>query len=136
MARRLVRYSPSMASSHAAVSDASDTEGHIECLRACLQNLPADNRELIVEYYQGEKGAKIKNRKRLIERLGIPVNTLRMRVQIGIEPQDEYPSFRAELTAPGGSSSGFKVVYPRGERAGRAVILNLPTSILKAGCTS
>jgi hypothetical protein len=34
---------------------------------------------LIIEYYQGERGTKIKNRKGLVERLGIPVNTLRMR---------------------------------------------------------
>jgi DNA-directed RNA polymerase specialized sigma24 family protein len=68
-----------MASSPVATSDASESEGHIECLQACLQNLSADNRELIIQYYQGEKGAKIENRKRLVERLGIPVNTLRMR---------------------------------------------------------
>jgi len=68
-----------MASSQVTYSDASESEGNIECLRSCLQNLPADSRELIIEYYQGEKGAKIKNRKRLVERLGIPVNTLRMR---------------------------------------------------------
>ena len=68
-----------MANSQVAYSDASESEERIECLRSCLQNLPGDNRELIVEYYQGEKGAKIKNRKRLVERLGIPVNTLRMR---------------------------------------------------------
>ena len=68
-----------MASSQASPSDASESEGHIECLRSCLQNLPADSRELIVEYYQGEKSTKIKNRKNLVERLGIPVNTLRMR---------------------------------------------------------
>jgi len=68
-----------MASSPVADSDASESEGHVECLRSCLQNLPSDSRELIIEYYQGEKGAKIKNRKRLVERLGIPVNTLRMR---------------------------------------------------------
>jgi DNA-directed RNA polymerase specialized sigma24 family protein len=54
-------------------------EGRIECLRTCLQNLPVENRELIVEYYQGEKGAKIENRKRLTERFGVPVNTLRNR---------------------------------------------------------
>jgi len=68
-----------MASAPVAYSDASESEGHIECLRSCLQNLPSDSRELIIEYYQGEKGAKIKHRKRLVERLGIPVNTLRMR---------------------------------------------------------
>jgi RNA polymerase sigma factor (sigma-70 family) len=59
--------------------ESEEPEERIECLRTCLQDLTADNRELIVEYYQGEKGAKIENRKRLTERLGVPVNTLRNR---------------------------------------------------------
>lgn len=57
-----------------------------------------------------------------------------MRIQIGVEPEAEYQSFRAELRAPGGQPiwtqdnlSALRV------RAGRAVILNLPASILKAG---
>lgn len=54
-------------------------DGRIECLRHCLDELSTDNRQLILDYYQGEKGDKIRNRKKLIERLGIPVNTLRMR---------------------------------------------------------
>ena len=57
----------------------NDTEDRIDCLRVCLQGLSADNRQLIVEYYEGEKGDKIQNRKKLVEKLGIPVNTLRMR---------------------------------------------------------
>ena len=68
-----------MANSPVAASDDSDSEGHIECLRACLENLSADNRELIVEYYQGEKSAKIETRKKLTERFKVSVNTLRMR---------------------------------------------------------
>jgi len=56
-----------------------DSESRLVCLRSCLQTLSTDNRELIIEYYQGEKGEKIQNRKKLMERLGIPVNTLRMR---------------------------------------------------------
>jgi len=56
-----------------------DSESRLVCLRSCLQTLSADNRELILEYYQGEKGEKIHNRKKLMDRLGIPVNTLRMR---------------------------------------------------------
>lgn len=56
-----------------------DGEDRIQCLRQCLDSLPTDNRQLILEYYQGEKGDKIRNRKKLLERLGIPVNTLRMR---------------------------------------------------------
>lgn len=62
-----------------ASSDSEESEAPIECLRGCLETLSADNRELIIQYYQGEKGAKIGNRKSLVERLGIPVNTLRMR---------------------------------------------------------
>jgi len=56
-----------------------DGEGRLTCLRSCLQTLSADNRELILQYYQGEKSEKIQNRKKLMERLGVPVNTLRMR---------------------------------------------------------
>ena len=54
-------------------------ESRLKCLRRCLQTLSPDNRELILQYYQGEKGEKIANRKKLLDRLGIPVNTLRMR---------------------------------------------------------
>ena len=57
-----------------------DGEGRLVCLRNCLQTLSPDNRELILQYYHGEKGEKIENRKKLLERLGVPVNTLRMRV--------------------------------------------------------
>ena len=60
-------------------SDDDESEAPLECLRACLENLPADHRELIIAYYQGEKGTKIENRKRLTERFKVPVNTLRMR---------------------------------------------------------
>jgi DNA-directed RNA polymerase specialized sigma24 family protein len=56
-----------------------DDETRLSCLRRCLQTLSPDNRELILQYYQGEKGEKIENRKKLLDRLGIPVNTLRMR---------------------------------------------------------
>ena len=56
-----------------------DGESRLVCLRSCLQTLSPDNRELILQYYQGEKGEKIQNRKKLLDRLGIPVNTLRMR---------------------------------------------------------
>ena len=59
--------------------EADDGERRLVCLRSCLQTLTTDNRDLILEYYQGEKGEKIQNRKKLMDRLGIPVNTLRMR---------------------------------------------------------
>jgi DNA-directed RNA polymerase specialized sigma24 family protein len=56
-----------------------DGEGRLTCLRNCLQTLSPDNRDLILQYYQGEKSEKIQNRKKLMERLGVPVNTLRLR---------------------------------------------------------
>ena len=59
--------------------EADDGEVRLECLQNCLQTLSPDNRELILQYYQGEKSEKIRNRKKLLEQLGIPVNTLRMR---------------------------------------------------------
>lgn len=54
-------------------------EQQIKCLEKCLEELSPNNRELIIEYYYGECGARIKNRKRLAEKLGIQVNTLRLR---------------------------------------------------------
>jgi DNA-directed RNA polymerase specialized sigma24 family protein len=59
--------------------ESDDGETRLGCLQNCLQTLSTDNRELILQYYQGEKGEKIQNRKKLLDRLGIPVNTLRMR---------------------------------------------------------
>jgi len=56
-----------------------ESAAHIECLRRCLAELSPANRDLILNYYQGEKGEKIKNRKSLTEMFGIPANTLRMR---------------------------------------------------------
>ncbi len=57
----------------------SDPESRVECLRRCLGQLSPDTRDLILHYYQGDKGDKIKNRKSLMELLGIPASTLRMR---------------------------------------------------------
>jgi DNA-directed RNA polymerase specialized sigma24 family protein len=56
-----------------------DSERGIECLRQCLAQLAPENRQLILNYYDGEKGQKIKNRKGLTNLFGIPANTLRMR---------------------------------------------------------
>jgi len=60
-------------------AEPDDAEERIGCLRTCLNELSIENRQLITEYYEGEKGDKIQNRKKLVEKLGIPVNTLRMR---------------------------------------------------------
>lgn len=56
----------------------NEPERRLECLRNCLGELHPEGRALIVEYYQGEKGAKIENRRLMAERLGLTINTLRM----------------------------------------------------------
>jgi len=56
-----------------------EAEARFDCLRECLQRLSADDRELILQYYQGEKGTRINSRKELARRFGVPINVLRMR---------------------------------------------------------
>ena len=48
------------------------------CLDECIEQLRPRSRELIREFYQEEKQAKIEHRKRLAERLGITPNALRI----------------------------------------------------------
>jgi hypothetical protein len=67
-------------------------------------------------------------------KLVLPQAARRVRIQIGVEPEDEYRSFRAELRAPGGQPIWTQdSLSARRVRAGRAIILSLPASILKAG---
>lgn len=49
-------------------------------LEECLQELPAADRNLALEYQQGEKQVKIRNRQALAERLKISRNALRIKV--------------------------------------------------------
>jgi len=56
-----------------------DRDRRVECLRSCLGQLSPDNRSLILSYYQGDKGDKIKKRNGLTRTLGISPGTLRMR---------------------------------------------------------
>jgi DNA-directed RNA polymerase specialized sigma24 family protein len=50
-----------------------------DCLDSCLAKLPAADRELILEYYQGEQRAKIERRSLLAGRLGLSMNALTIR---------------------------------------------------------
>jgi DNA-directed RNA polymerase specialized sigma24 family protein len=55
-----------------------EVEREHACLEECLGRLQSRSRELIREFYQEEKQAKIEHRKRLAERLGITPNALRI----------------------------------------------------------
>lgn len=52
-----------------------------DCLDRCLADLPDESRSLIVRYYEGERTAKISNRRRLASVLGVTESALRNRVQ-------------------------------------------------------
>ena len=45
----------------------------------CLLGLPPDTRTFILRYYEGDKQARIRNRRAMSEDLGIPLNALRNR---------------------------------------------------------
>jgi DNA-directed RNA polymerase specialized sigma24 family protein len=65
----------------APMNETEATDPRRECLGRCLNQLPAENRKLITEYYRKERREKIDNRILLAERLGIPLNALRSRTQ-------------------------------------------------------
>lgn len=58
---------------------ADEVEHEYTCLEQCMDHLPPENRQLVLEYYQNEKRAKIDHRKKLADQLGIAVNALRIR---------------------------------------------------------
>jgi hypothetical protein len=51
----------------------------LECLDRCLSGLEHADRELILEYYRGERGAKIERRRQLAARLQLTGNALAIR---------------------------------------------------------
>jgi RNA polymerase sigma factor (sigma-70 family) len=55
-------------------------ERRLDWLAVGLDQLPAESRELILDYYQGDHRERIRHRKQIAERLGIPLNALRIRV--------------------------------------------------------
>ena len=73
--------------------DEEPTDHRHDCLRRCLAQLPPDQRDLVLRYYQGNshqggsyKGnsgqgeRNIRNRQQLAREAGIPMNALRIRV--------------------------------------------------------
>jgi RNA polymerase sigma factor (sigma-70 family) len=56
-----------------------DDDRRAECLLKCLGELTAEKRELILAYYAREKQAKIDHRTEMARRLGLSVETLRVR---------------------------------------------------------
>jgi RNA polymerase sigma factor (sigma-70 family) len=57
-----------------------DNSPRIHCFEECLGRLPDEEREILIEYYTGEKREKIEGRTKLAAKLNISVNALRIRV--------------------------------------------------------
>lgn len=58
---------------------ATDAEARVAALESCLRQMPAGDRELIVEYYRGEGKAHLPDRRALAARLGVTYVTLKTR---------------------------------------------------------
>jgi RNA polymerase sigma factor (sigma-70 family) len=81
-------------------------EQRLDCLELCLAELVPADRQLIGEYYQGTTGIKIRNRKRLARKLGIPINALRIRALRVREKLEECVKRRLERQQTHETSSG------------------------------
>jgi DNA-directed RNA polymerase specialized sigma24 family protein len=60
-------------------SESRAHEQRLECLARCLEDLPAENRDILLRYYYGDGGEKIANRKKLAKELGVEVAALRLK---------------------------------------------------------
>lgn len=91
IARNLIKESPKRVKRQVSLEDtdlrAPDTSTDDEmarmredCLNSCLQDLDPEKKELILSYYARDKQAKIDHRSEMARKLGISVETLRVRV--------------------------------------------------------
>jgi RNA polymerase sigma factor (sigma-70 family) len=60
--------------------DEETAEVREECLRTCLLELTVEKRDLLIAYYAKEKRAKIDHRAEMAQRLGVSIETLRVRM--------------------------------------------------------
>jgi DNA-directed RNA polymerase specialized sigma24 family protein len=59
---------------------AIDLQMRVDCLNSCLRKLKTDDRNLVLDYYSSEASTHIIHRQNLAERIGVSINTLRVRV--------------------------------------------------------
>jgi len=60
-------------------TDSNRIEVEYTCFEHCLERLSTENRNLVLQYYQLERKARIDQRKALAKELGIKLNALRIR---------------------------------------------------------
>jgi DNA-directed RNA polymerase specialized sigma24 family protein len=59
--------------------DNGEESPRLKCFDRCLDELPVESRILILDYYREERHTKIQLRRQTAQRLGIPLNALRIR---------------------------------------------------------
>ena len=64
------------------IIDSVRSERNLHCLGRCLQRLRTDDHQLLVEYYKGEKQARILRRQKLAEERSITLARLRSEVNM------------------------------------------------------
>ena len=74
-----VRKPPAAVAPPPAPDKSEDDEREYECLERCMEQISPGSRELVLEYYRGDKRAKIDHRKEIALRLGVALNALRIR---------------------------------------------------------
>jgi DNA-directed RNA polymerase specialized sigma24 family protein len=83
--KRAPRVTPIEDSQEFPARGAGDEEGErrfsrrLECVYKCADRLPAEDREIILQYYQYDKAQKIENKRNLAAVFGITTATLRVR---------------------------------------------------------
>src|SRR5579863_2338107 len=80
--RRFVKESIEEGAEPAAKStaDGPQVERQFSCLERCLDRLPIERKALLLDYYRGEKRAKISQRQQLAASEGSGMNALRLQV--------------------------------------------------------
>jgi len=66
---------------HERLEEARERELRLHCLDGCLDVLPAESRQVIVDYYRADKVGHIEHRKALAARLGLQREALANRAQ-------------------------------------------------------
>lgn len=56
-----------------------EKDPHLHCLENCLSHVSQDNQELILRYYSFDRQAKIDDRKKMADHLGLSINALRIK---------------------------------------------------------
>ena len=65
---------------HRELNEKQEKERWHSCLEKCLQTLPQESRQLLLEYYAEDKTQKIETRSRMAKQLGVAAGVLRNRI--------------------------------------------------------